>query len=54
MSQITDKKVMDYINKVKKTFDAKVILFGSRAKGNALLQSDYDLCIISDNDLILQ
>lgn len=48
MGQITDKRVIDYIEKVKKTFNAEIILFGSRAKGNALKESDYDLCVISE------
>ena len=48
MGKITDKRVISYLNKVKEAFNAKVILFGSRARGNALLESDYDLCIISE------
>jgi predicted nucleotidyltransferase len=31
--------------------NAKVLLFGSRAKGNNTLESDYDLLIICDADL---
>jgi predicted nucleotidyltransferase len=48
MGQITDKRVINYLNKVKKTFNAKIILFGSRARGDALIESDYDFCVISE------
>ncbi len=48
MGRITDKKISAYISKVKKKFGAKVILFGSRAKGEPLDTSDYDFCVISE------
>ena len=47
MGKIRDKRVRDYIKKVKKKFNATVILFGSHATGDALKESDYDLCVVS-------
>ena len=41
-------EVMKFVSDVKKNFTgAKVLLFGSRAKGNARRGSDYDFIIIS-------
>ncbi|MBI3412907.1 MAG: nucleotidyltransferase domain-containing protein [Candidatus Aenigmarchaeota archaeon] len=38
-----------FLRKVKKKFaPSKVILFGSRARGDYLIDSDYDLLIVSD------
>ena len=48
LDKITDKRVTSFINQVKKKFSAKVILFGSRARGDALEESDYDFCVISE------
>ncbi|MEW5995993.1 MAG: nucleotidyltransferase domain-containing protein [Candidatus Micrarchaeota archaeon] len=48
MGQIADKRVSSYISRVKKLFSAKVILFGSRARGESLKESDYDLLVISE------
>ena len=48
MGPITDKKVKNYISRVKKALAAKVILFGSRARGESLKESDYDLLVISE------
>jgi len=48
MGEITDKRVKSYISRVKKALGAKVILFGSRARGEALKESDYDLLVISE------
>jgi len=43
-------EVKDRIAKVLKKYfpDAKIFLFGSRARGNNLLHSDYDIIIVSD------
>lgn len=48
MGKITDERVKKYIEKVKKKFNAQVILFGSRTSKDALKESDYDICVISD------
>jgi predicted nucleotidyltransferase len=48
MGRIADRKVSAYVSALKKRFGAKVILFGSRSKGEPLDSSDYDLCVISD------
>ena len=48
MGEIADKRVKSYISRVKKALDAKVILFGSRARGEPLKESDYDLLVISE------
>ena len=43
-----DKELKKFITDVRKTFsDAKIMLFGSRAKGTNRIDSDYDLIIIS-------
>ena len=39
---------MDSAEKLRKDFpDAEVVFFGSRAKGNALKESDFDLIVVS-------
>ncbi|MFW6026463.1 MAG: nucleotidyltransferase domain-containing protein, partial [Candidatus Woesearchaeota archaeon] len=49
MVKAENKIINNFANKVKKDFpDAKIILFGSRAKGNALKESDYDIVVISN------
>jgi len=48
MGKIKDKRVNSYISRVKKAFSAKVMLFGSRARGEHLAESDYDLLVISE------
>jgi len=48
MGKIADKRVRNYIEKVKKKFNAQVILFGSRTSKDALKESDYDICVLSD------
>lgn len=47
----TDKQIIkNFAKKVRKDFsDAKIILFGSRAKNEELLESDYDVLIVSKN-----
>ncbi len=41
-------KVKEFAERLKADFpDAKVFLFGSRAKGNALLESDFDVLVVS-------
>ncbi|MCD6403199.1 MAG: nucleotidyltransferase domain-containing protein [Candidatus Aenigmarchaeota archaeon] len=42
------KEIIDFLQKVKEKFEPeKVILFGSRAKGEYLKHSDYDFIIVS-------
>ncbi|MBI2133798.1 nucleotidyltransferase domain-containing protein [Candidatus Woesearchaeota archaeon] len=44
-----DKNTRDFIMKIRKQFNPdKIILFGSRAEGNAWVYSDYDFIIVSD------
>ncbi|MEO2116781.1 MAG: nucleotidyltransferase domain-containing protein, partial [Methanocaldococcus sp.] len=44
-----DEKIRKFINKLKEKFKPyKIILFGSRARGDYLEESDYDLIIVSD------
>lgn len=47
-----DKKLQEIINRILKVITPeKIILFGSRATGQAKAESDYDLMVISsDND----
>lgn len=48
MGNKPDSKIKDFINKVKKKFIIeKAILFGSRARGDYLNDSDYDVIIVS-------
>ncbi len=43
-----DKEVKKFLIDVKKSFsDVKILLFGSRAKGTARKDSDYDFIVIS-------
>lgn len=43
-----DKEVKTFIKDIKNAFlDAKILLFGSRAKGTARTDSDYDFIVIS-------
>ena len=45
----TDKKIDSFLSKVKKYFKpVKVILFGSRAGDDWLIESDYDFIVVSD------
>jgi len=47
-SEIEDKGLKKFVQKLKKRFDIeKIILFGSRARGEALNDSDYDFIIVS-------
>lgn len=44
-----DSKALKFVNKIKLKFKpAKVILFGSRARGDAWNYSDYDFIVVSD------
>ncbi len=44
-----DSKLNFFVSDIKRAFkDAKILLFGSRATGNARVDSDYDLIIISN------
>lgn len=49
MERKTNKQVINqFAKKIRKDFkDAKIIFFGSRAKNNELLESDYDVLVIS-------
>mgnify|MGYP001574929916 CR=1 FL=1 len=48
MDKKADRKIIEYINKIKKIFNLKkAILFGSRARGDNLIDSDYDLILVS-------
>lgn len=43
-----DRKVKEFVKKVKREFKIEqAILFGSRARGDYLLHSDYDLILVS-------
>ena len=44
----TDERLKEFVKKVRKDFsDAKIFLFGSRTKDDALEDSDFDVIIIS-------
>ncbi|MDR1417945.1 MAG: nucleotidyltransferase domain-containing protein [Endomicrobium sp.] len=51
-----NKKINDYLNKVVERLKAadpyKIILFGSHAKGTAKPDSDIDLMVILDNEIL--
>jgi len=48
MGENTDKKVKSFARKLRKHFDIdKIVLFGSRARGDWLQTSDYDFIIVS-------
>jgi len=42
-----EKGFLRFVETIKKKFDAKVLLFGSRAKGECFEFSDYDVIVIS-------
>jgi len=43
-----DRKIKTFVNKVKKKFNIeKAILFGSRARGDHFIHSDYDIIFVS-------
>ena len=47
-SKIEDEALKEFIQRLKTRFDIeKIILFGSRARGEALKGSDYDFIIVS-------
>lgn len=49
MGRAADNALESFVQKVKQHYpDARIYLFGSRAKGNHLLNSDYDIIIVSD------
>ena len=49
MVERQDKKLREFIKKVKEKFKPeKVLLFGSRARGEHLESSDYDILIVSE------
>jgi len=43
-----EKGFLRFVETIKKRFDAKVLLFGSRAKGECFEFSDYDVIVISN------
>jgi len=46
--KIKDKAVKKFVERLKKQFNVeRVILFGSRARGEALKDSDYDFIVVS-------
>lgn len=48
MGKKPDEITLDFINRVKKDFKIeKAILFGSRARGDNLKDSDYDIILVS-------
>jgi len=48
MGKKTDPKIEDFLRKVRKKFRIeKAIFFGSRAKGEHLKKSDYDIILVS-------
>ena len=48
MGKKADSVIKDFIKKIKKKYKVeKAILFGSRARGDALKESDYDVIIVS-------
>lgn len=50
MAQKPDKRIKAFIKKVKKHYQIeKAILFGSRARGDHLLTSDYDVILVSND-----
>lgn len=51
MVRKADRQIIEsFAKKLRKDFsDAKIILFGSRAKGDELIESDYDVLVVSKN-----
>lgn len=50
MGKKTDSKLKNFVKKVKEKYKVeKMILFGSRARGDNLKNSDYDVIIVSDD-----
>jgi len=48
MGKKTDPKIIDFVKRVKKKYKIeKAIFFGSRARGDYLKHSDYDVILIS-------
>jgi predicted nucleotidyltransferase len=54
-SAIADKELLKRCRNAIKTIDADadIILYGSRARGDALPESDYDLLILTDGEVTL-
>ena len=51
LASLNDDLVQDIVQRiVERTHPDKVILFGSRARGNARADSDFDLLVIQDSD----
>ena len=50
MGKKTDLKIKDFLKRLKEKYHIrKVILFGSRARGDNFKDSDYDMIIVSDD-----
>ena len=50
MGKKTDSKIKDFLKRLKEEYSIKkVILFGSRARGDNFKDSDYDMIIVSDD-----
>jgi len=50
MVKKADKNISDFISKVSKRYRLKTaLLFGSRARGDHLASSDYDVLLVSDD-----
>ena len=49
MGGTSTEEISEFIERVKKKFEPKsIILFGSRARGEGLKNSDYDLIVVSE------
>ncbi|MBN1941179.1 MAG: nucleotidyltransferase domain-containing protein [Candidatus Diapherotrites archaeon] len=49
MGKKTDAKIKEFVKKVKKKYPIeKAIFFGSRARGDYLKKSDYDIILVSE------
>jgi len=50
MGKESDSKIADFLQKVRKKYNiSQAIFFGSRAKGEHLKDSDYDIILVSDD-----
>lgn len=50
MGKKADEKVSDFVDRVRRRYRLeKAILFGSRARGDQLNDSDYDVLLVSDD-----
>lgn len=50
MSEKADKRILDFLKRARKKFKIdKAIFFGSRAKGDSLKDSDFDILLVSED-----